>query len=171
MILKPNFKVAGPVFGPKIKELTNYLNGLSMEDINTLRNGDSLNATIDGDNYEITSEMADIRISAKEGFNVAMDNNKFVILNTELTDELIEEGIAREFISKIQNMRKTKDYNIVDRITIFYNGDSDVDATISNLKEFIMKETLATDIVKKDNLTESFDLNGHETVLDTEKNN
>ena len=170
-MVKPNFKVAGPVFGPKIKELTNYLNGLSMEDINTLRNGDSLNATIDGDNYEITSEMADIRISAKEGFNVAMDNNKFVILNTELTDELIEEGIAREFISKIQNMRKTKDYNIVDRITIFYNGDSDVDATISNLKEFIMKETLATDIVKKDNLTESFDLNGHETFLDTEKNN
>ncbi len=170
-MVKPNFKVAGPVFGPKIKELTNYLNGLSMEDINTLRNGDSLNATIDGDSYEITSDMADIRISAKEGFNVAMDNNKFVILNTELTDELIEEGIAREFISKIQNMRKTKDYNIVDRITIYYNGDSDVDATISNLKEFIMKETLATDIVKKDNLTESFDLNGHETFLDTEKNN
>ena len=106
----------------------------------------------------------------KEGFDVAMENNNFIILNTELTKELIEEGIAREFISKIQNMRKVKEYNIVDRITIYYNGDEDVKETVNNQKEFIMAETLATDIVFKDSLEEKFDLNGHETYLDTEKN-
>ena len=131
---------------------------------------DTIKDILCGVEYEISPDMVDIRISAKEGFDIAMEDNNFIILNTELTKELIEEGIAREFISKIQNMRKVKEYNIVDRITIYYNGDEDVKETVNNQKEFIMNETLATDIVFKDSLEEKFDLNGHETYLDTEKN-
>ncbi|HPF83077.1 MAG TPA: isoleucine--tRNA ligase [Bacilli bacterium] len=168
-LVKPNFKVAGPVFGPKIKFLTTTLENLDIKEINKLQNNEEIVVNIDNEEFTINKDMVDIRISAKDGFDVAMDNNHFVILNTELTKELIEEGIAREFISKIQNMRKTKDYNIVDRIVIYYNGDKEVEDTVDSQKEFIMKETLATDIIKKDNLSESFDLNGHETYLDTEK--
>ena len=131
----------------------------NVEEITKLKNGENITLDVDGVEYEISPDMVDIRISAKEGFDVAMENNNFIILNTELTKELIEEGIAREFISKIQNMRKVKEYNIVDRITIYYNGDEDVKETVNNQKEFIMAETLATDIVFKDSLEEKFDLN------------
>ncbi len=170
-MVKPNFKVAGPVFGPKIKFFGETLSNLPIGEINKLQNSENITVMVDGEEFEISPDMADIRISAKEGFDVAMENNNFIILNTELTSELIEEGIAREFISKIQNMRKTKDYNIVDRITIYYSGDAEVTNTVNSLKEFIMKETLATDIVEKTELEESFDLNGHDTFLDTERNN
>ncbi len=169
-IVKPNFKVAGPIFGQSIKKYADSLLNLNVEEITKLKNGENITLDVDGVEYEISPDMVDIRISAKEGFDVAMENNNFIILNTELTKELIEEGIAREFISKIQNMRKVKEYNIVDRITIYYNGDEDVKETVNSQKEFIMAETLATDIVFKDSLEEKFDLNGHETYLDTEKN-
>ena len=169
-MVKPNFKVAGPIFGQSIKKYADSLLNLNVEEITKLKNGENITLDVDGVEYEISPDMVDIRISAKEGFDVAMENNNFIILNTELTKELIEEGIAREFISKIQNMRKVKEYNIVDRITIYYNGDEDVKETVNNQKEFIMAETLATDIVFKDSLEEKFDLNGHETYLDTEKN-
>ncbi|MBQ8872002.1 MAG: isoleucine--tRNA ligase [Bacilli bacterium] len=169
-MVKPNFKVAGPIFGQSIKKYADSLLNLNVEEITKLKNGENITLDVDGVEYEISPDMVDIRISAKEGFDVAMENNNFIILNTELTKELIEEGIAREFISKIQNMRKVKEYNIVDRITIYYNGDEDVKETVNSQKEFIMAETLATDIVFKDSLEEKFDLNGHETYLDTEKN-
>ena len=169
-MVKPNFKVAGPIFGQNIKKYADSLLNLSVEDITKLKNGENITLDVDDVEYEISPDMVDIRISAKEGFDIAMEDNNFIILNTELTKELIEEGIAREFISKIQNMRKVKEYNIVDRITIYYNGDDEVKETINNQKEFIMAETLATDIVFKDSLEEKFDLNGHETYLDTEKN-
>ncbi|MEG0138259.1 MAG: DUF5915 domain-containing protein, partial [Bacilli bacterium] len=111
-----------------------------------------------------------INIAAKEGFNVSMENNNFIILDTTLTDELIEEGIAREMISKIQNLRKLRDFNIVDRITIFYHGDEEVLKTIEKQMEFIKNETLATSIEIKENLEETFDLNGHITYLDVKNN-
>ena len=118
-MVKPNFKVAGPIFGQSIKKYADSLLNLNVEEITKLKNGENITLDVDGVEYEISPDMVDIRISAKEGFDVAMENNNFIILNTELTKELIEEGIAREFISKIQNMRKVKEYNIVDRITIY----------------------------------------------------
>ena len=168
-MVKPNFKVAGPIFGPKIKLFSEVLLNLDVDSINKLQNNEVVTLTVDGNDYEVNNEMVDIRISAKDGFNVAMENNNFIILNTELTKELIEEGIAREFISKIQNMRKTKDFNIVDRITIYYNGDEEVQDTVKSQKEFIMSETLAVDIVLSDEVEEVVDLNGHEVKLDVKK--
>ena len=167
--LKPNFKVVGKIFGSLIKDFQTKLENLNEQDINVLTNHGTIKLEIGGDIKEITSDMVEVRISSKEGFNVGMENNNFIILNTELTDELIEEGIAREFISKVQNMRKNRDFNIVDRINIYYNGDELVDSTVNNLKEFIKAETLSIDIIKKDNLKESFDLNGHEVYLNVEQ--
>lgn len=168
-IVKPNFKLAGPIFGPKIKLFAESLNELSINDINKLQNNENISIKIEDTNYDISSDMVDIRINAKAGFNVASENNNFIILNTELTEELILEGIAREFISKVQNMRKTKDFDIVDRIHIYYSGDTKVDETVNSLKDFIQNETLALDINKKEHLNETFDLNGHEVYLDVEK--
>ena len=166
--VKPNFKEVGKLLGSKMKEFTSVLNNLSSDEISELNNKNNINITLDGTDFVVEPYMVDIRYSAKEGFNVATLNNNFIILNTTLTDELIEEGIARELISKVQNLRKERDFNIVDRITLYYNCDEEVEKAINNFNEFIKGETLSVEIIKKDNISNKVDLNGHETFIDVE---
>ena len=167
--VKPNFKVVGKVFGPLIKEFQTKLESLTGEEISTLQKGGVVNMEIGGETKEVTLDMVDIRISSKEGFNVGMENNNFIILDTTLTDELVLEGIAREMVSKVQQLRKNKDFNVADRITLFYNGDEEVDKCVESFAEYIKNETLSLDIVKKDELTEKCDLNGHDCYIDVER--
>jgi len=167
--VKPNFKVVGKVFGPLIKEFQTKLEELDGDSISKLQKGEAITMNIGGEDKEITSEMVEVRISSKEGFNVGMENNNFIILETTLTDDLILEGIAREMVSKVQQLRKSKDFNVADRITLYYNGDEMVDQCVSEFAEYIKNETLSLDIVKKDNLTEKCDLNGHDCSIDVER--
>ena len=157
------------IFGPKIKDYQSTLEALSDEEISMLQNGNSIKLDIAGEEYDITPNMVDIRISSKEGFNVGMENNNFIILNTELTDELIMEGIAREMVSKIQQLRKNKDFDIVDRITIYYHGDDEFNQALNCYKDYIKSETLALEMIEDNNLSEQFDLNGHNVYLDVKK--
>ena len=82
---------------------------------------------------------------------------------------LINEGIAREFGSKIQNLRKEKDYEITDRINIYYDGSENFVDIVKQFKDYIMKETLAIEITIKNNLTTVYDLNGESVKFDIEK--
>ena len=167
--VKPNFKEVGKVFGPLIKEFQEKLLSLNSSDITKLQSGEVIKMTIGDKEYDVDSNYVDIRTNSKEGFDVATDTNNFIILNTELTNDLVMEGIARELISKVQNLRKTKDFDIADRITLYYNGDDEVTEAVTKFDEFIKNETLATDIQVKFNLTEEVDLNGHTTGIDVEK--
>ena len=167
--VKPNFKVVGAYFGPLIKEFQTKLEELNESDINKLQNNESITMNIGGNDKEITSEMVELRISSKEGFNVGMENNNFIILDTTLTDELIEEGLARELISKVQNIRKESGFEIMDRINLYYNSDELVDKSIKAFEEFIKKETLSLEIIKKDNIEKEYDLNGHTTYIELER--
>ncbi len=168
-MVKPNFKVAGPIFGPNIKEYSSKLNELSMDEITKLQNGETIKLDVNNNSYDINSELVDIRVSSKEGFNVATLNDNFIILDTNLTKDLILEGIAREMISKVQNIRKENDYNIIDRINLYYKGDEEVDEAVNKFDEFIKKETLAINISVKEGINNSYDLNGHEVFIETEK--
>ena len=168
-MVKPNFKVAGPIFGPNIKEYSSKLNELSMDEITKLQNGETIKLDVNNNIYDINSELVDIRVSSKEGFNVATLNDNFIILDTNLTKDLILEGIAREMISKVQNIRKENDYNIIDRINLYYKGDEEVDEAVNKFNEFIKKETLAINISVKEGINNSYDLNGHEVFIETEK--
>ena len=167
--VKPNFKEVGKVFGSNIKEFANKLESLSTENILKLENNETVSMDIAGTTYDVTKDMVDIRISSKEGFNVGSENNNFVILNTTLTEDLILEGLARECVSKVQQLRKSSDFNIVDRINLYYSGDEDFDKAIDKFEKYIKDETLSLSITKDDNLTESFDLNGHDVKLKVEK--
>lgn len=169
--IKPNFKTVGKIFGSKMKEFQSVLENLTEKEKTSLQNKESLEKNIGGENYTITSDMVDIRIIAKDGFDVAMENNNFVILNTERTEELILEGLAREFVSKVQNLRKTEEFEISDRITIEYHGTSKVDQAVEMFESYIKEETLATQIIKKDSISEEYDLNGEVTGLKVLKNN
>ena len=113
--------------------------------------------------------MIDVRVSAKEGYDVAKENNNFIILNTKLTDELIYEGIARELISKVQNLRKQKDFDVADRINLYYEALDKFDSVIDSFGDMIKRETLSVKLIKKDNLNEEFDINGINVKLDVEK--
>ena len=141
-----------------------------MSDITKLQNNEVLKMNIDGKEYDVDASYVDIRTNSKEGFDVANDTNNFVILNTELTEELILEGIAREIVSKVQNLRKTSNFEIADRIVLSYNSDEEVNKAVKEFKEFIMNETLSTDILEDSSLEEVFDINGHECYLKVEKN-
>ncbi len=164
-IIKPNFKECGKVMGPMMKEYSKFLSDLNSSDIKKIRN----NETIKFNDIDVTPELIDIRIESKEGFDAVQENNNFIILNTTLTEELINEGIARELVSKVQNLRKEKDFDIADRINLLYNGDSKLDEVINNFNEYIKDETLSINIIKKDNLTTKFELNNIEAMLDVEK--
>ena len=93
-----------------------------------------------------------------------MENNKLVILNTELTKELIYEGLAREFVSKVQNLRKSSGFDIADRIKLTYDGDDEIKEALEMFKDYVTKETLATEFsINKDG--EEIDLNGHKAYV------
>ena len=168
-IVKPNYKVCGKIFGPSIKAFSEKLLTLRTNDINTLEEGKTIKIEVNNEEYDIDLEMVDIRISSKEGFNVAMENNNFIILNTTLSDQLINEGISRELISKIQNLRKEKDFDITDRINIYYGKNEEFEKAIKDFIDLIKNETLCIEMNEKDGLTTSFDLNGIEVSLDVEK--
>ncbi|MBR6690449.1 MAG: isoleucine--tRNA ligase [Bacilli bacterium] len=167
--VKPNFKEVGKVFGPLIKEFQEKLLSLTNSDITKLQSGEVIKMTIGDKEYDVDSNYVDIRTNSKEGFDVATDTNNFIILNTELTNDLVMEGIARELVSKVQNLRKTKDFDIADRITLYYNGDDEVTEAVTKFEEFIKNETLSIDIQVKFNLKEEVDLNGHSTGIDVER--
>ena len=166
--VKPNFKVCGKLFGSNIKEFQNNLMILSNDDIKALQDEKSIKMTIAGEEVEVTHEMVDIRINAKDGFDAAYLNNNFIILNTTLTDELINEGIVRELISKIQNLRKIKDFNIVDRINIYYYASENIEERLCNYLEYIKKETLCVNLINEKR-GEEFNLNGIMVNLDVER--
>jgi len=167
--VKPNFKEVGKVFGPLMKVFQNKLLEFNMSDINKLKNNESLKMMIGDKEFDITLDMVELRTESKEGFDVATDSANFIILNTELTNELVMEGIARELISKVQNLRKTKDFDIADRITLYYNGDDEVTEAVNKFEDFIKNETLSTEIIVKFNLKEEVDLNGHISQIDVEQ--
>jgi isoleucyl-tRNA synthetase len=169
--LKPNFKIAGPVLGSKVKAFGKKLNELNAhKTVEKLDSGEKLVLNLDGEDVEITKDYVMVTISSKEGFDVAMENNLFVILDTTLTKDLVDEGYAREFISKVQQMRKNNGYEVLDNINIYYSGDDEIREAVELFEDFIKEETLAVSIEKVDeDYFEKQDLNGHMTGIKLEK--
>lgn len=167
--VKPNFKIAGKMFGPKIKLFQEEVSKLTSEDIKFIENGEAFTVNVDGELYDVTEEMLDIRVSAKEGYDAQKEGNNFIILNTNLTEDLINEGITRELISKVQNLRKQKDFDVADRIKLYYESDEKFEKVVKDFELMIKEDTLSVEIIKKEGLTEEFDLNGLSVKLDVEK--
>ena len=168
--VKPNFRNVGKVFGSNLKEFQDKLLELSLSDIKKLQNNESIKMTVAGREHDIYSDMVDIRINAKEGFDVGMENNNFVILNARLTDDLINEGIAREIVSKVQTMRKNNNYELTDRISVTYNASDKVKTAIEEFSDYIKKETLATKLEFNENANEEFFIDNERVLIAVSKN-
>lgn len=168
-MVKPNFKEVGKIFGKNIKEFSDKLLELSNEDINKLENNETIKMSIDNTTYDITKDMVDIRISSKEGFKAMVVGNNFVILNTVITKELENEGLARETISKVQQLRKTMNFDITDRINMYIDAASEYKESIKDYLDMIKDETLTINVYDKDGIEDKVNINDYEVGFVLEK--
>ena len=166
--VKPNFKEVGKVFGKNIKEFGDKLLMLTNEDITSLEEGKTINMIIDNNDCEVDINMVDIRISSKEGFATGMDGNKFVILNTTLTRDLLNEGLARETISKVQQQRKNLDFNITDRINMYIDASEEYKENIKDYLDMIKEETLTINVYDKEGISDKININDYEVGFELE---
>ena len=169
--LKPNFKVLGPKLGKNVNEFGKVLRGLEAHEVVAkFEAGESMTVEVAGADFEFTKEEVLVNIESKPGFNVAMENNLFAILDTTLTDDLVKEGLAREFISKVQQMRKASGFEVLDNINIYFNGDDEVAGAVADFEDYIKSETLSVAISRvEDADLENQNLNDHETGMKVER--
>lgn len=163
--IKPNFKNAGSILGSKMPEFVKYLNSLKEEEIDNIRN----NMNLEFEGIKITEDLIDIKINAKEGFNVATENNNFIILNTTLTEELLNEGLAREFVSKIQQLRKTENFDVEDRINIYIDANKDFINQLMTNMEYIKAETLCLNFKEDKKASTKLTINEYEILVTLER--
>ena len=140
---RPNFRTLGPRFGKRMKEVGTRIGQLTAEDIELLRAGGTI-AVADG---EIGLDDIDVQRQEKEGVVVAIDNNLGVGLDVQLDDELIAECTAREFVNRVQNMRKDASLDVADRICIGVEGDAELERAVDQYRAYISAETLALELV------------------------
>ena len=140
---KPNFKLLGPKYGNKIKEVSQVINSLDSKQINELEKNGTLVLT----NGETISK-EDVEISSEEIEGYSVSTNEFftVALDIKLTNELKDEGLAREFVNRIQNLRKEKEYLVTDRITIRVEKNENIERAFNNNLNYICNETLAVEL-------------------------
>ena len=140
--IKPNFKTLGSRLGKDMKVVGNEINNLSAEQISSLER----EGKIDIQGYEIT--LNDVEISTKDipGWTVTSDGKTTVALDLKMTDELKSEGIAREFINRIQNLRKEKDFDLTDRINIVLEENTPFLEQIKQNETYISSEVLSNKI-------------------------
>ncbi len=167
--VKPNFREVGKVFGKNIGEYQKKLESLSFEEIVKLQNNQNIRMTIADEEYDITPEMVEIRYTAKEGFNVGMENGNFIILDTRITDELKMEGNAREFVSKVQQLRKDNGFDIADRIITTFNADKEFASSILENVDYIKNETLSVELKEDDSLDKDLTLNDYSVGIKLQK--
>jgi len=139
---KPNFRALGPRFGKRMKDVAARVAALTAAEMQVLVAGGKIGVA-DG---EIGLEDLEVQRQEKEGVVVAIDNNLGVGLDVQLDDELVAEGIAREFVNRVQNMRKDAGLDVADRIRIWTRGDAALESAVDRHCDYISAETLAFDL-------------------------
>lgn len=170
--VKPNFKALGPKFGKNVNRVAEVIKGFDTNQVTSIMNNGQTSIHFEGHEYEITKNEVDILHEEKEGLAVQSDGNLTVALDTHLTQELIEEGLAREFINRIQNIRKDAGFEVTERIRIQYSGGSALVAAIQNQKNYIMAETLSVDILAESGNGEfmkTVDINDEEVTISVQR--
>jgi len=148
---KPNFKVIGKKFGKQTQLVANAIKSLNNEQINLIEKKGNLDLKIDDNIFNIALEDIEIASEDIEGWLVASEDGITVALDTSLDQDLINEGIAREFINRIQNLRKELDFEVTDKIKVYYSGNENITKAIENKSDYIKNEILATELFLNDN--------------------
>ncbi len=170
---KPQLKTLGPKYGKLLGAIRNHL--ASLDGSAAKKELDEKGAiTFTADGTEIALAVEDLLIETvqKEGYHAESGNGVTVVLDTNLTDELIEEGFVRELISKIQTMRKDAGFEVMDTIKIYVSGNEKIEAIFNANADGIKKDVLATDIITAagGSYTKDWDINGEKVTMGVEKN-
>ncbi len=153
---KPNFKVIGPKYGKLVKPLAAAIREIGKEQIEELESAGKLTLTVNGEEITISRDDVEIQSSEIEGWMVESEGNITVAVDKELDNELIAEGYAREFVNRVQNMRKDSGLDVVDRIKVFYRADKKFVDFIEKFSEYIGQEILADVITPAEEEFEGF---------------
>jgi len=156
--IKPNFKVLGPKFGRDMKLIANAVREFTQKDIATVEKQGEIPVEIGG--KMITLELADVEISSKdiEGWLVANEGALTVALDVTISEELKEEGVARELVNRIQNARKDSGFDVTDKIKLTVLKFEHLEQSINNNKDYIMSETLTQELLFADDLSEGIEV-------------
>ncbi|GAK95678.1 isoleucyl-tRNA synthetase [Nonlabens tegetincola] len=151
--IKPNFKVLGPRFGKEMGKIAGKIKSFQQEDIALLEKNGEINININGTDTILSLEDVEITSSDIEGWLVANQSGITVALDVTISPELKQEGISRELVNRIQNIRKDSGLEVTDRITITMQSHPEMDAAVEKNAQYIKDETLANDLT----ITQSVD--------------
>ncbi len=156
--IKPNFKTLGPKFGRDMKLISNAIQNFSQEDIFKIEKDGNLSIKIDEKSIHL--EISDVEISSKdiEGWLVANSQGLTVALDVTISEELRKEGIARELVNRIQNLRKDSGFEVTDKIQLTVLNYQNLQESVLENKEYIMSETLTKELVFVDSLTDGVEI-------------
>ena len=149
--VKPNFKTLGKKYGKQMKQIQAYFTNMSQEEIHQFEKNNGTHLNIDGVDVELTLEDALISTQDIPGWAVTSQDDITVALDMTITDELMQEGLAREIVNRVQNLRKTGGFEVTDRIELLIEKNDKIDVAVEKYKDYICNETLAT-ITKVDTL-------------------
>ncbi len=170
--MKPQLKTVGPKYGKHLGSIKKYLEGIdgnaAMDELN---GSGALKFDADGEEIELTKDDLLIEMTQQEGFESLSEGSVTVVLDTKLTDELIEEGFVREIVSKVQTMRKEAGFEVMDRIVVYAKDNEKIAKILSDNKAEISTEVLADDIItgSTDGYVKDWNINGENVTLGVKK--
>jgi isoleucyl-tRNA synthetase len=163
--IKPNFKSLGKRAGPKIKAVQEAVAKMAQSDIAIIEREQTFALDLSGEKFDIS--IADVEISSEDiaGWLVATDNGLTVALDVALTPSLLLEGTAREFVNKVQNLRKDKGFEVLDRIKVIVERNQELASSLATFNDYIANEILANEIRLVDSLIAFDEIEFNETTL------
>lgn len=164
---KPNFKGLGPKVGGDMKLVSSAINAFGPEEVKTLENGGTIPVKGQHAEHQIGLEDVEIITADIPGWQIMSEGPYTVALDLTLSDDLLKEGIARELVNRIQNLRKSKDFEVTDKIKVEINSHSYTNNAISAFNEYICGEVLAEriTIVNNDNFSDTIEIDEHQIKI------
>ncbi len=156
--IKPNFKTLGPRFGKDMKAIANEVINFTAQDINKMEQNGVLDMVINGKNITLAIDDVEITSQDIEGWLVANEGALTVALDITITEELRKEGIARELVNRIQNLRKDSGFEVTDRIDVKLQKDDKMAQAVNSNLEYIKTETLTEELEIIDQITQGIDI-------------
>jgi isoleucyl-tRNA synthetase len=142
--VKPNFKTLGKKYGKQMKQIQVYFTNMSQDEIHAYEKNNGTHLNVDGVDVELTLEDALISTQDIPGWAVTSQDDLTVALDMTITDELMQEGLAREIVNRVQNLRKTGGFEVTDRIVLFVENNDKIEPALDKFGDYICTETLAT---------------------------
>ena len=144
---KPNFKVLGAKVGKDMKAVTGPIFAFTNEEIGKLEKGETIAIEANGNTYNLGIDDIEVKTADIPGWQIISDNDYTVALDLEISEDLKKEGVARELVNKIQNLRKEKDFEVTDKISIKIEEHPYTSAAVHFYNQYICGEVLANSLV------------------------